>query len=89
MISTSTIIGIVVTGIVSYLGGDAAGGVLAKLNLFGFGRKITIARHVYKYGKALRAAYLKNQSESRKAELKKWLKEHDANNENGIGDGVV
>ena len=49
-----TIAGIIATAALSHLGGASLGGVLAKFGVLGFGKKLSIARHVLKVGKALR-----------------------------------
>ena len=84
-----TLAGILATLAVSHLGGTAAGSFLARLGLLGFGRQLSIASHVLKVGKALRAAYLKDPNQTARADLKSWLDQHDPKGETDLGDGVT
>lgn len=84
-----TLAGILATAAVSHLGGHMVGGVLARLGLFGFGKKLAIARHVLRIGKALRKAFDREPTPKAREELKRWLQEHDPKNESGLGNGVV
>jgi hypothetical protein len=63
--------------------------VLARFGLLGFGRKLRIARHVLKVGKALRSVFDRDRNETARDDLKRWLAEHDPGNASGLGDGVV
>lgn len=84
-----TLAGILATAAVSHLGGAALGGVLARFGLLGFGRKLRIARHVLKVGKALRSVFDRDGNEAACDDLKRWLAEHDPHNASGLGDGVT
>lgn len=84
-----TVAGILATLAVSHLSGSAAGGLLARFGILGFGRKLKIAGHVLRIGKALRASFKAEQSTQAKNELQRWLQTHDPNNESKLGDGVV
>ena len=83
-----TITGILATLAVSHLGGSALGGVLARFGLMGFGRKLRIARHILRIGKALRAAFDHEPTPKAREELKRWLVEHDPHNTSRLGDGL-
>lgn len=83
-----TLAGILAAAAVAHLGGHLLGGVLARLNLLGFGKRLAVARHVLRVGKALRKAFDRDKSAKAREELKRWLAEHDPKNETGLGDGV-
>ena len=89
MITVNTIIGILAAFAASHLGGTAIGSLLARFGIGGFGKVLPIARSVYKVGKALRKSYQKDPVAARRAELKRWLQEHDPENESGFGDGII
>lgn len=84
-----TLVGILAVAALSHLGGTALGGILARFGLFGFGKKLTIARHALRVGQALRKAFERERSPTAREELKRWLQENDPKNETGLGDGVV
>ena len=83
-----TLAGILATLAVSHLGGSALGGVLARFGVLGFGRKLRVARHVLRIGKALRSAFDHEPTPKAHEELKRWLVEHDPHNESRLGDGL-
>jgi hypothetical protein len=83
-----TIAGIIATAALSHLGGASLGGVLAKFGVLGFGKKLSIARHVLKVGKALRDRLDRDRNEEAREDLKAWLKKHDPDNESGFGNGI-
>jgi hypothetical protein len=83
-----TIAGIIATAALSHLGGASLGGVLAKFGVLGFGKKLSIARHVLKVGKALRDRLDRDSNEEAREDLNTWLKKHDPNNESGFGNGI-
>ena len=84
-----TLAGILGAAALSHLGGAALSGVLARFGLLGFGRKLRIARHVLRVGRALRAAVDREPSPQARAELERWLKQHDPRNESRLGDGLA
>ena len=53
-----------------------------------FGRKLRIARHVLRIGKALRSAFDYEPTPKAREELRRWLAEHDPHNESQLGDGL-
>lgn len=83
----SILAGILATAALSHLGGHLVGGVLGRLGMLGFGRRLKIARHALRVGKALRNAC--ERDPKARADLKRWLEKHDPHNESGLGDGVV
>ena len=83
-----TLAGILATAAMSHLGGAAVGGVLARFGLFGFGRKLRIARHVLRVGHALRSAFDRDKNQRSRNDLKRWLKQNDPHNESGLGHGI-
>tara|TARA_R110000803_G_scaffold210045_1_gene280863 strand:- start:269 stop:541 length:273 start_codon:yes stop_codon:yes gene_type:complete len=89
MFTGTTILGIIATGIVSHFGGEIAGSVLIKMGWLGFGRKVGIASNILKVGKAVRAVYDKSPTDkSAKADLKRWLSDHDPENVSKLGNGI-
>lgn len=85
----TTLAGILAAAALAHLGGHVLGGVLGRLGLLGFGKKLRIARHVLRLGKALRKAYQRDKSSKVREDLRRWLEEHDPKNETGLGSGVV
>ncbi|MBT6153665.1 MAG: hypothetical protein HOK71_15240 [Planctomycetaceae bacterium] len=83
-----TLAGILGTAALSHLGGAALGGVLARFGLFGFGGKLRIARHALRVGRALRAAVDHEPTTQARAELARWLQQHDPHNESRLGDSL-
>jgi len=83
-----TVAGIIATAALSHLGGASLGGVLAKFGVLGFGKKLSIARHVLKVGKALRWRLDHDPSEEARKDLKAWLTKHDPDNESGFGNNI-
>jgi len=90
-----TLVGILAVAALSHLGGTALGGILGRFGLLGFlpvgrhgGKKLAIARHALRVGKALRKAFDRERSPKAREELKRWLQENDPKNETGLGDGV-
>ena len=84
-----TIAVIIATAALSHLGGATLGGVLAKFGVLGFGKKLTVARHILKVGKALRHRLDRDRNEEARKDLKAWLKNHDPDNESGLGNGIT
>lgn len=84
-----TIAGIIATAALSHLGGASLGGVLAKIGVLGFGKKLTISRHVLKVGRALRQRLNRDSNDEARKDLKDWLKKHDPDNESGFGNGIT
>ncbi len=84
-----TLAGILATAALSHLGGHVAGGLLARFGLFGFGGKLSLARPVLRVGRALRGMFDHDPSVKAREDLKRWLAEHDPQNESGLGNGVV
>ena len=83
-----TIAGILATAALAHLGGSALGGVLTRFSVFGFGRKLRIARHTLRVGKALRSVFDRDPSKEARDDLKRWLTQHDPHNETGLGRGM-
>ena len=83
-----TITGILATFAVAHLGGSAVAGILTRFGLLGFGRRVKIARHTLRIGKALAAAYQYEPTEQTKNELKRWLAQHDPQNVSKLGNGL-
>ena len=86
-----TLVGILAVAALSHLGGTALGGILGRFGLLGFlpagrhgGKKLAIARHVLRVGKA----FDRERSPKAREELKRWLQQNDPKNETGLGDGV-
>lgn len=84
----STLAGILATAALSHLGGHIAGGVFARLGIAGFGRKLKVARHVLRVGRALRKAFDFDSTAKSREDLLRRLGENDPRNETGLGDGV-
>lgn len=81
-----------ITGLLATIGGylaaDALGLSLAKAGLFGFGRKVGIARSVLSVGKALHDRVWGQGDDDAAAELLEWVEKHDPNNTTGFADGL-
>ncbi len=84
-----TLAGVLATAALSHLGGHVAGGLLARFGLLGFGKQLTLARHVLSVGRALRNSFDREPTPKAREELKRWLNEHDPKNESGLGGGII